>query len=133
MKKTIQFLVGLIAALVLFNTCRTKEIAKPQPLLPESAEAITIDSLTNHHEDATYHYEYRTGTSGDYQYNYDVIATDSDKNKLKGNINVEGKYGSGKLTDLNGNEINITTEWIGNRKFVGIDEDGNKYELRVKK
>ena len=133
MKKTIQFLVGLIAALVLFNTCRTKEIDKPQQLLQESVEAITIDSLTNHHEDATYHYEYRTGTSRDYQYNYDVIATDSDRNKLEGNINVEGKYGSGKLTDLKGNEINITTEWIGNRKLVAIDEDGNKYELRVKK
>ncbi|HCQ12466.1 MAG TPA: hypothetical protein DIU01_04240, partial [Flavobacterium sp.] len=86
MKKTIQFLVGLIAALLLFNTCRTKELAQPQQLLPESAEAITIDSVTNHHEDATYNYEYRTGTSGDYQYNYDVIATDSDKNKLEGNI-----------------------------------------------
>jgi hypothetical protein len=46
---------------------------------------------------------------------------------------VEGKYGSGKLIDLKGNEINITTEWIGNRKLIGIDEDGNKYELRVKK
>ena len=132
MKKTIQFFVGLIAALVLFNTCRTKEIAKPQPLLPESAEAITIDSLTNHHEDATYHYEYRTGTSGDYQYNYDVIATDVDGNELEGNINVEGKYGKGTITDLEGNEIEITTEWIGYGKLLGKDHDSNEYEILVK-
>ena len=132
MKKTLQFLVVLIASILLFSSCRKKEIARPQKLLPESAEEIRIDSVTNHHEDTTYQYEYRTGESGDYQYNYDVIATDVDGNELEGNINVEGKYGKGTITDLGGSEIEITTEWIGYGKLLGKDEDGNEYEIVVK-
>ena len=132
MKKTLLFLLVLIAAILLFNTCRKKEIAKPQKLVPESAEEITIDSITNHHEDTTYQYEYRTGESGDYQYNYNVIATDVDGNELEGNINVEGKYGKGTITDLEGNEIEITTEWIGYGKLLGKDHDSNEYEILVK-
>lgn len=76
MKKTLQFLFLLIASIILFSSCRKKEIASPQTLLPESAEEITIASVTNHNEDTTYQYEYRTGEIGNYQYNYDVIATD---------------------------------------------------------
>ena len=132
MKKTILFLFVLIAAILLFNTCRKKEITKPQKLLPESVEEVTIDSVTNHHEDTTYQYEYRTGESGDYQYNYDVIATDIDGNELEGNINVEEKCGKGTLTDLEGNKIEITTEWIGYGKLLGIDDEGNEYEILVK-
>lgn len=132
MKKTLQFLVALIAAILLFNTCRKKETAKAQPLVPEVVQEITIDSITNHHEDTTYQYEYRTGESGDYQYNYDVIATDVDGNELEGNINVEGKYGKGTITDLEGNEIEITTEWIGYGKLLGKDHDSNEYEILVK-
>ena len=132
MKKTLLFLFVLIASILLFSNCRKKETASPQNLLPESSEEITIDSVTNHHEDTTYQYEYRTGESGDYQYNYDVIATDVDGNELEGNINVEGKYGKGTITDLEGNEIEITTEWIGYGKLLGKDEDGNEYEIVVK-
>ncbi|GEC78159.1 hypothetical protein [Flavobacterium aquatile] len=132
MKKTLQFLVALIAATLLFNTCRKKETAKAQPLVQEVVQEITIDSITNHHEDTTYQYEYRTGESGDYQYNYDVIATDVDENEFEGNINVEGKYGKGTITDLEGNEIEITTEWIGYGKLLGKDHDSNEYEILVK-
>ena len=132
MKKTLQFLFSLIASIIRFLSWRKKEIASPQTLLPESAEEITIDSVTNHHEDTTYQYEYRTGESGDYQYNYHVIATDVDGNELEGNINVEGKYGKGTITDLDGNEIEITTEWIGYGKLLGKNDDGNEYEIVVK-
>lgn len=132
MKKTLQFLVALIAAILLFNTCRKKETAKAQPLVPEVVQEITIDSITNHHEDTTYQYEYRTGESGDYQYNYDVIATDADGNELEGNINVEGKYGKGTLTDIEDNEIEILTEWIGYGKLRAKDDEGNEYEILVK-
>lgn len=132
MKKTPQFLFVLIASILLFTSCRKKEIASPQKLLPESVEEITIDPVTNHHEDTTYQYEYRTGESGNYQYNYDVIATDVDGNELEGNINVEGKYGKGTITDLDSNEIEITTEWIGYGKLLGIDNDSNEYEILVK-
>lgn len=132
MKKTIQFLVALIAAILLFNTCRKKETAKAQPIVREVVKEITIDSVTNHHEDTTYQYEYRTRESVDYQYNYDVIATDIEGNELEGNINVEGKYGKGTITDLESNEIEITAEWIGYGKLIGIDYEGNEYEILVK-
>ena len=132
MKKTLPFLITLLASIILFTNCSKKETASPQKLLPESAEEIVIDSVTNHHEDTTYQYEYRTGESGDYQYNYDVIATDADGNELEGNINVEGKYGKGTLTDIEDNEIEILTEWIGYGKLLGKDDNGNEYEIVVK-
>jgi hypothetical protein len=132
MKKIVQFLVVLIASILLFSNCRKKEIASPQKLFSKSAEEITIDSVTNYHQDTTYQYEYRTGESGEYQYNYDVTATDFDGNELEGNINVEGKCGKGTITDLEGNEIEITTEWIGYGKLLAIDDDGNEYKLQVK-
>ena len=76
-------------------------------------------------------YEYRTGNSGDYTYNYNAFGFDSEGNEVNGNITVNGKYGNGILTDKNGNEINIDTEWKGYGKLKAIDEEGNEYELEV--
>ena len=132
MKKKLPVLLASIATIVLVTSCRQKEAASPPKLLPESVKEITIDTVTNHHEDTTHHYEYRTGESGNYQYNYDVVATDAEGNELEGNINVEGKYGKGILTDLQGNTIAITTQWIGYGKLLGTDNEGNEYEVVVK-
>jgi hypothetical protein len=83
------------------------------------------------HKDTTKEYEYRTGTSGDYTYNYNAYGFDSDGNKVTGNISVEGKYGNGILTNVNGDEMDINVEWIGRGKLLAIDENGNEYELYV--
>ena len=64
--------------------------------------------------------------------NLTVFSTDADGNELEGNINVEGKYGKGTITNLDGNKIEISTEWIGYGKLIGIDDEGNEYEIVVK-
>jgi hypothetical protein len=84
-----------------------------------------------YHEDTTYKYEHRTGTSGDYQYNYDVSGTDGNGDEVTGNVTVEDKYGEGTLTYGEGNEIEVDVEWIGYGKLKATDNDGNEYELSV--
>ena len=84
-----------------------------------------------YHEDTTKEYEYRTGTSGEYTYNYNAYGYDNDGNEVTENIAVEGKYGNGILTKANGDEIDIKVEWISKGKLLTKDEDGNEYELYV--
>ncbi|UPT71034.1 MAG: hypothetical protein M0D53_01050 [Flavobacterium sp. JAD_PAG50586_2] len=84
-----------------------------------------------YHEDTTYKYEHRTGTSGDYQYNYDVSGTDGNGEEITGNISVQDKYGIGTLIDGAGNKIEVETEWTGKGKLKATDQDGNEYELDV--
>jgi uncharacterized protein YcfL len=84
-----------------------------------------------YHEDTTYKYEHRTGTSGDYQYNYDVSGTDENGEEVTGNISVQDKYGIGTLIDGAGNKIEVETEWTGQGKLKATDQDGNEYELDV--
>lgn len=132
MKKTLPVLLASIATIVLVTSCRQKEVASPSKLLPESVKEITIASVTNHHQDTTHHYEYRTGESRNYQYNYDVVATDAEGKELEGNINVEGKYGKGILTDVQGKTIAISIQWVGYGKLLGTDNEGNEYGILVK-
>ena len=110
------------------NNVKKETIAKEQikPFLKTPpTEAVT------YHEDTTKEYEYRTGTSGDYTYNYNAYGFDNEGNEVSGNIAVNGKYGNGILTKTDGNEIEIDVEWIGYGKLLATDEDGNKYELTV--
>jgi hypothetical protein len=83
------------------------------------------------HMDTTKEYEYRTGTSGDYTYNYNAYGFDNDGNEVTVNIAVDGKYGNGILIKANGEEIDINVEWISNGKLLAKDEEGNEYELYV--
>lgn len=85
----------------------------------------------NYHTDPDYKYEYRTGSSGNYEYNYDVSGTDYDGNGVYGNIDMQGKYGSGYVENDNGEEIYLDVEWVDYGVLEGIDEDGNSYELGV--
>ena len=79
----------------------------------------------------TYKYEYRTGSSGNYEYNYDVNGSDEDGNGVNGNIDMQGKYGSGTIQDEDGNEKTIAAEWTGKGQIEATDEDGNTYQLEV--
>lgn len=80
-----------------------------------------------YHTDSTFEYEYRTGESGSYQYHYDVTGKNSKGEKVSGEVDMEGKYGVGKL---NGN-TKIEAEWMEKGKIEGKDEKGNYYELVV--
>jgi hypothetical protein len=46
-------------------------------------------------------------------------------------MNIEGKYGAGKIEDEQGNEYDIEVEWYDYGKLKGTDENGNTYELTV--
>lgn len=91
------------------------------------------DELTdeNYHTDPNYKYEYRTGSSSNYEYNYDVRGSDENGNSVSGNIDIDGKYGTGTIEDENGNEKELDVEWIDYGKLEGTDEDGNTYDLEV--
>lgn len=78
-----------------------------------------------------YLYNYRYGADSPYGYNYDVIGTDENGNEVIGNIDTQGKYGSGVIVDSNGEEVEIDTEWIDNGVMEAQDANGNMYELEV--
>ncbi len=85
----------------------------------------------NYHYDNRYKYNYRTGYSGNYEYNYDIEGYNDDGDSVYGNIDIEGKYGSGYIYDEYGNEKEIDVEWVDYGELEGYDEDGNYYELEV--
>lgn len=91
----------------------------------------TSYTQTYYHTDTRYKYEYRTGNSGNYEYNYDISGSDENGNGVYGNINIQGKYGSGYIEDENGNEKYVDVEWIDYGVLEGTDEDGNSYEFDV--
>ncbi len=134
MKKlsTLSRILFLLSFVVFFNckenNTRKKAIEKEQikPFLKTPPK----DDVT-YQEDTTKEYEYRTGTSGNYTYNYNAYGFDNDGNEVTGNITVDGKYGNGILTKADGEGTGINVEWIGKGKLLAIDEDGNEYELYV--
>jgi hypothetical protein len=85
------------------------------------------------HTDTTYEYEQRTGTSGNYEYTYDVIGTDSQGNEVTGTVEVEGKTGIGNLSDREGITFNVEVEWIDYGILNATDNHGNQYQLEISK
>lgn len=128
----------LLFSLFLFISCQQspKIPTKPQGFLqekitPDDIETITPQEAKTFHQDKKYEYEYRTGSSGHFEYNYEVKGVDQDSNKVSGKINIEGKYGAGKIDDNRGNPHNIAVEWYAKGKLKGVDENGKTYELEV--
>ncbi len=97
----------------------------------QTADEKVSAATSSYHADPDYKYEYRTGTSGNYRYNYDVNGSDPDGNDVSGNISVSGKYGEGIIEDANGDERDVDVEWVRYGVLEAIDEDGNTYELEV--
>ncbi|WP_337966859.1 hypothetical protein [uncultured Flavobacterium sp.] len=97
----------------------------------EDRKTITPEEAKTYHVDTQYHYKYRTGNSGHYEYNYNVKGVDMKGDSVFGNINVEGKYGAGILINDSVPELNIKTEWIAYGKLKAFDEKGNEYFLIV--
>ncbi len=131
---------SVIFLLVIFTfySCESKR-TKLEPTYQETNHSGSYNNNSqnlynpdnNYHKDPNYKYEYRTGTSGNYEYNYDISGSDEDGNNVSGNIDIEGKYGSGTIEDEDGNEKNIDVEWIDKGVLEGTDEDGNSYDLEV--
>ena len=126
-KKTYFLLFGLV--IVIAISCKKKEEVQPDNFIT-SPEVETINEETIH-TDTTYEYEYRKGESGNYEYNYDVSGTDDNGDEVSGNVSMNGKYGSGTITNSEGEEIEVETEWIGKGVLKATDNDGNEYELNV--
>ena len=120
----------LFVLLSLFG-CKQKEASQPQTLLPKNTEHLTKEEINTIHIDTNYKYEYRTGTSGDYGYNYDVSGYDDSGNEVTGNVSMEDKYGTGYITKSEGEEVEVEVEWIGKGELKATDSDGNEYELTV--
>lgn len=101
-------------------TQSTLQVATPAP-----------ESIAILHTDTVYEYEYRTGDKGEYTYNYDVIGADDAGEPITGNVNMQGKYGTGYLTNQAGKKIKVTLEWVGYGELMAEDEEGNVWELGV--
>lgn len=101
-------------------------------ITPEDRKTITPEEAKTYHINNTYHYEYRTGNPGQYEYNYDVKGINIKGDSVCGNINVQGKYGAGILLCDSIDDIEINTEWISYGKLKAIDLKGNEYQLIVK-
>jgi hypothetical protein len=97
----------------------------------DDRKIITPEEAKTYHVDKTFQYEYRTGNSGDYEYNYDVKGINAKGDSVFGNINVQGKCGAGILNSDSVPDTEINTEWVSHGKLKAIDKNGNKYDLIV--
>jgi uncharacterized protein YcfL len=102
------------------------EVGYTEPSIsPNPSKVTQEESSTN------VKYHYRSRNDQEYQYNYDVSGLDYDGNSVRGNIDINGKYGSGTIEDENGNTKYIDVEWVDYGVMEGVDEDGNYYDLEV--
>ena len=118
-----RYLILLTVSFLTLN-CSFKEEKKTK-------ENNTDNEFENYHKDGDYKYEYRTGNSGKYNYNYDVVGYDSYGNYVYGNIDVYDGDGDGYIYDEDGNEIFIYVEWVEYGVLEAYDEFGEYYELEV--
>jgi hypothetical protein len=130
-------LLFILFSFWLLTSCK-KEQPKIQPqtlynevVTVDDRKTITPEEAKTYHNDTHRQYQYRTGKPGHYEYNYDVSGTNAIGDSVSGNINIQGKYGAGILTNTKGGEIEITAEWIDYGKLKGVDKDGNEYHLEV--
>lgn len=119
----------LITLLIILTSCKNIEVQpvyNPIPLIKSNdVETTKVDTA--------FEYESRKGTSGNYNYTYDVFGTDKNGNDITGTITIEGKHGDGILIDTDGNEIEVTVEWIDYGKLKATDVNNIEYLLKVSK
>lgn len=100
-------------------------------ITPDDIKTITPEEARTYHNDIKYDYEYRTGSSGNYEYNYLVNGLDQKGDSVSGVININGKYGAGTIITIDKETVDIHVEWIDHGKLKGTDEDGNIYKLET--
>lgn len=133
--KIIIRIVFYLLLLLLINCKKNPNIvvSKKAPFKENFAlkDSAIQPEVINYHTDTAYQYENRTGTSGQYKYNYDVLGFDSKGNAVIGNISIKGKEGIGYLFDANQNKIKVIVEWTGYGTLKAMDSHNNQYELEV--
>lgn len=127
--------IKLLLFFISFNFISCKEDKSKQDSIKNEkvkpfVAVLPINDVT-FHKDSIKEYEYRTGKSGNFKYNYNVFGVDGEGNEIFGNITVHGKYGNGIIFNKNGNKINVNVEWIDHGKLLGIDSDSIQYQLEV--
>ena len=133
----IKKLLLLLLSLWLLTSFK-KEQPKIQPqtfykeaITPDDIKTITPEEARTYHKDIHYQYEYRTGTSNHYEYNYQVKGLDQLGDSVSGIINIKGKHGAGTIINRDEETIDIQVEWIDYGKLKGTDEEGNEYKLEA--
>lgn len=100
---------------------------------PDAIDAANIlnklPESNNYHTDTQYKYEYRTGYSGDYTYNYDM--EDTSDSSITANCTMSGKYGSCEIEDGNGDTLVGEAEWVSYDLMQVTDENGAVYEMET--
>jgi hypothetical protein len=133
-----KYKIPLLILLSALNSC--KKQLPPQKIntfykeviTSEDRKTITPEEAKSYHINTEYKYEYRTGTSGHYEYNYDVKGVNIKGDSVFGNINIKEKYGAGILINDSITDIEIKAEWISYGKIKAVDNHGNEYHLVVK-
>jgi hypothetical protein len=125
-KQLLSFPVIAIMLSLLMLSCKQKE-QQPNNFLPKNTENLTKEEKQTLDTDTTHKYQYRTGTSG----NYDVSGFDTKGKEVSGSVYMEDKQGAGILTISGGEEIEVAVEWTGNGELLATDNQGNLYELTV--
>lgn len=133
MKRVLYNISKFFAIIILLFSiaCKQKEELQQQKNIPSRATNLTKEELQTVHRDTNYKYKYRTGSSGDYTYNYNVSGFDDTGKEVTGYVTMEDKYGVGTIAYLDGIEIEVEVEWINNGLLKATDQDGNQYELTV--
>lgn len=128
-----KLLVLVIIGFLTPISCKKSETSKSPSKLYDSevAPSSNGNNVDSYHIDSDYKYEHRSGSSGNYEYNYDVNGQDSDGNDVDGNVDMNGRYGSGTITDVDGNERDVEVEWVGYGEMEATDDDGNTYSIEA--
>lgn len=121
-----------------FLTSCKKEQPKIQPqtflkevITPDDIKTITPEEAKTYHKDLKHKYEYRTGTYGNYEYNYEVKGINQEGDSVKAIINIKGKYGAGKIVNKDKSSADIYVEWVDYGKLEGHDNEDNVYYLKA--
>lgn len=132
------FKIPLVLLTLGIISCKKASAPPPQistfykeVITADDRKIITPEEAKTYHVDTKHQYEYRTGNSGHYEYNYDVKGINIKGDSVFGNINIEGKFGAGILICDTIPDIEIKAEWVDYGKLKAIDKKGNEYQLIV--
>jgi hypothetical protein len=132
-----KFIYTALLNIVILSSCK-KELPPQkinafykQAITADDRKIITVEEAKTYHVDTKRHYEYRTGKSGHYEYNYDVKGINIKGDSVFGNINIEGKMGAGILLNDSIEDIEINVQWVDYGKLKAVDRKGNEYQLIV--
>jgi len=131
-------LLSLIFIFIFTTNCKKEEaksneiISDTEKINHEDIKTITPHEAHSFYKNTEKKYEYRTGKFNKYEYNYDVVGFDENKNPVTGNIITQGKLGAGVLSSSTNQNIEVEVEWVSNGKLIATDNENKEYDLKVK-